>query len=299
MPRVRVLMNEYVGDILHYFTAFHGQIISSYVTNELNARYSAFTERYPAFNGPISLLGFSLGGLITYDILCSQRPGHSLQDAHVQPPLLNFKPNMLFTLGSPVSATLVMRGQCISTYCLPDWCKMQNIYHPCDPLGYRLEPLVHPDLEHVPAVSIPSHKSHPTYLRTQLIQQSKAPLWSDVLRIPSVLLGRTVPMYVGATIYRHFNGVVGRVVNYFKPPPVPKIDPVDWMQDLPDTHYDHEEWDDKSALKHLVDRLDYMVVDDRMSYMNEYLVGIRAHFIYWNNRDVVQHILTCLHDDYL
>ncbi|KAH6568345.1 hypothetical protein BASA60_008648 [Batrachochytrium salamandrivorans] len=57
-------------------------------------------------------------------------------------PKLKFTPSFLFTLGSPLPAVLVMRGQLLSNYRLSERIKYFNIFHLYDPLAYRMEPLL-------------------------------------------------------------------------------------------------------------------------------------------------------------
>lgn len=78
-----------------------------------------------------------LGGIITWDILSNQtkiKKQHTKID--FQFPTLNFKPDFLFTLGSPLSAFLTVRNQ-DPTYYRPDSSIIfENIFHPFDPLVY-------------------------------------------------------------------------------------------------------------------------------------------------------------------
>ncbi|PIA12589.1 hypothetical protein COEREDRAFT_51821, partial [Coemansia reversa NRRL 1564] len=69
IPWIRTMDNEVIGDILYYFSTFHGHEILYMIINKLNAAYSGFLEKHPEFNGPVSLVAHSLGGLICYEIL--------------------------------------------------------------------------------------------------------------------------------------------------------------------------------------------------------------------------------------
>ncbi|KAL2919610.1 hypothetical protein HK105_200522 [Polyrhizophydium stewartii] len=74
----------------------------------------------------------------------SPAPPAPPQDTHFEIvyPRLHFKPNFLFSLGSPLAAVLVMRGQSFQTYRLHSDIKYFNIFHLYDPLAYRIEPLL-------------------------------------------------------------------------------------------------------------------------------------------------------------
>ncbi|ORY88916.1 DDHD domain-domain-containing protein [Lobosporangium transversale] len=74
-------------------------------------------------------------------------------------PKLKFRPHYLFTVGSPLGAVLVMRNLDWETFHPPDDIIHHNLFHPFDPLGYRIEPLIDPIFAKVPAVLMNSYSS--------------------------------------------------------------------------------------------------------------------------------------------
>ncbi|XP_061140387.1 SEC23-interacting protein isoform X1 [Syngnathus typhle] len=72
---------------------------------------------------------------------------------------LDFSPANFFALGSPIGMFLTVRGleKIEETYQLPTCKRFFNIYHPLDPVAYRIEPMIIPDLELKPFL-IPHHK---------------------------------------------------------------------------------------------------------------------------------------------
>uniref|UniRef100_A0A7N4V865 SEC23-interacting protein n=1 Tax=Sarcophilus harrisii TaxID=9305 RepID=A0A7N4V865_SARHA len=72
---------------------------------------------------------------------------------------LDFEPEIFFALGSPIGVFLTVRGvdRIDENYRLPTCKGFFNIYHPLDPVAYRLEPMIIPDLDIKP-VLIPHHK---------------------------------------------------------------------------------------------------------------------------------------------
>ncbi|TMS04769.1 SEC23-interacting protein [Larimichthys crocea] len=72
---------------------------------------------------------------------------------------LDFEPVNFFALGSPIGMFLTVRGleKIEESYQLPTCKGFFNIYHPLDPVAYRIEPMILPDLELKP-VLIPHHK---------------------------------------------------------------------------------------------------------------------------------------------
>ncbi|KAJ2488509.1 hypothetical protein IWW37_004739 [Coemansia sp. RSA 2050] len=169
IPWIRTLDNEVIGDILYYFSTYHGNEMLSLVISKLNSAYAGFLAEHPGFTGPVSIIAHSLGGLVCYEILYymrlveeSRARGIGFGEL-VNPrereryrglPELLFTPNRLFTMGSPLGGTLVFRNLSFSDYLIPSSVGYHNIFHPYDPFGYRTEPLVDDYYEDTPAVPI-------------------------------------------------------------------------------------------------------------------------------------------------
>ncbi|XP_017588092.1 PREDICTED: phospholipase DDHD2 [Corvus brachyrhynchos] len=64
-------------------------------------------------------------------------------------PQLNYKPTIFFAFGSPIGMFLTVRGvkRIDPNYSLPTCKGFFNIFHPFDPVAYRIEPMIVPDLE--------------------------------------------------------------------------------------------------------------------------------------------------------
>jgi hypothetical protein len=77
----------------------------------------------------------------------------------VKYPKLEFKVSNFFALGSPIAMFLTVRGvsKLGSDFKLPTCDSMFNLFHPFDPVAYRLEPLVNPTTLLKP-VLMPHHK---------------------------------------------------------------------------------------------------------------------------------------------
>ncbi|KAJ2637363.1 hypothetical protein GGF44_002964, partial [Coemansia sp. RSA 1694] len=134
IPWIRTLDNEVIGDILYYFSTYHGHEMLALVIGKLNAAYTNFISTHPGFQGPISLIAHSLGGLVCYEILYYMRrleeakaKGVDVGDL-VNPrereryrslPALAFSPDRLFSMGTPMGATLVFRNLTFAEYLIP------------------------------------------------------------------------------------------------------------------------------------------------------------------------------------
>ncbi|CAG0920609.1 unnamed protein product [Notodromas monacha] len=75
-------------------------------------------------------------------------------------PVLNFVPRMFFAMGSPIALFVTVRGldSLNLSWKLPTCPSVFNIYHPFDPVAYRIESLIDPSLNDVHPVLIPHHK---------------------------------------------------------------------------------------------------------------------------------------------
>ncbi|KAI9306663.1 hypothetical protein BJ944DRAFT_229300 [Cunninghamella echinulata] len=166
IPTIRLIENEYLADVLLYFSKDHGQAIIDNVTELFNTSYHNFIKKHPTFNGKIAILGYSLGGIVTWDILSHQREPITddekadYQKLNIKYSKLDFQPDYYFTLGSPVAAVLTIRNQSPVNYHPADSVIFENIYDSYDPLAYRLEPLY--DDYFVDHPSVPVERSMPS-----------------------------------------------------------------------------------------------------------------------------------------
>lgn len=167
---LRNLMGDVVLDILLYYEPKYASKLFKAVTSELNRVYDLYMERHPDFDGKVHVLGHSLGSAIVFDIL-SRQPGtfseNSDRDHH-----LRFDVDALFCIGSPVGAfkLLEQRNIVASKRRPPSYdpaatpgmevspkCRnLYNIFHLCDPVAYRMEPLVSPRYHEMKPETIPA-----------------------------------------------------------------------------------------------------------------------------------------------
>ena len=136
---LRKLLGDVALDILIYSEPYYREMIRNQVTRQLNEMYHQFQRRTPRFNGEVHFIGHSLGSLILWDILCQQ---HKYK--------LDFDVQNYFCVGSPIGVfKLIQRTKIDGTVNekdlhreQPDCRDLYNLFHVCDPIAYRLEPLV-------------------------------------------------------------------------------------------------------------------------------------------------------------
>jgi hypothetical protein len=59
IPTIRLIENDYLADVLFYFSKDRGQSIIDNVTHLFNTSYHNFMEKHPDFDGKIVILGYS------------------------------------------------------------------------------------------------------------------------------------------------------------------------------------------------------------------------------------------------
>ncbi|KAI9598874.1 DDHD domain-containing protein [Syncephalis fuscata] len=145
IPAIRTLVSDVLLDVLLYMTPKYRRQMYEALIDEVNRIYRLFIRRNPNFllnGGQISILGHSLGSVLSFDILCAQRSraeawmqlrGHVAQrsksvhskqtsiadsiatnrSSRVALPLLEFPVNNLFALGSPIGLFLLLKGSAL------------------------------------------------------------------------------------------------------------------------------------------------------------------------------------------
>ncbi|KAH6644414.1 DDHD domain-containing protein [Boeremia exigua] len=197
VPAVRNFLTDLALDILLYQSPAYKGHISRIVVAELNRIYRLFKERNPSFKGRVSLVGHSLGSAIMFDILCIQRNASKTKSGKQRRLTeeglkLDFEVEDFYALGSPIGLFQMLKGRTIAarpatafnppeTPATPlddpfspmaaernhafdittssPLCKQTfNIFHPSDPISYRIEPLISPAMAGLKAQPLPYTK---------------------------------------------------------------------------------------------------------------------------------------------
>jgi len=167
IPMLRNLANDVVLDVMLYLQPSFQQKILTCVGRELERLRAAFLARHPGYAGGFSLLAHSLGSIISFDLLSGQRGGGGggapppaaadLRVPGVEYPQLSFDLEDVLMLGSPTALFLALRAaRPPRGYRLPRVRgRFLNVFHPSDPVAYRLEPLVDRRLRELPPSYVP------------------------------------------------------------------------------------------------------------------------------------------------
>uniref|UniRef100_A0AAX7TQ92 DDHD domain-containing protein n=1 Tax=Astatotilapia calliptera TaxID=8154 RepID=A0AAX7TQ92_ASTCA len=196
---LRDLLNSSAMDIMYYNSPLYRDEITKGLTEELNKLYSLFCSRNPDFEkkgGKVSIVSHSLGCVIAYDIITGWDPVRfCLQEHRV---VENF-----FCMGSPLAVFLALRGIRPGTsvhqdHILPTsiCSRLFNVFHPTDPVAYRLEPLILKHYSNIAPVQIHwcSATNPTTYdeIRPTFLNPVKDPT-SDTESIPSPSTSPVLP----------------------------------------------------------------------------------------------------------
>lgn len=165
----RMLLNKTIGDVMYFMVPRYGDYIIAEVAKQLNQKIKHYKSKISE-KPKIVLIGHSLGSVIVYELVSRQQTRITKSEI----PKLDFDVDHLFLWGSPLPAMLVMMfpeylrsgltlpkglapiqpnegfsgGNFILNRC-PEL-KIYNVFHPYDPVAFRLEPLLYPNLVSLP-----------------------------------------------------------------------------------------------------------------------------------------------------
>ncbi|XP_041983858.1 uncharacterized protein LOC121736613 isoform X2 [Aricia agestis] len=303
IPRLRAFTNDTILDVLFYTSPVYCQTIVDTVCGELNRIYALFRARNPRFRGGVSLGGHSLGSVILYDLLCHQteKPQECPSKRYVsgaagtgQPtvryPALDFSPDALYALGSPIAIFECIRGVDVlgQDFKLPTCKNFFNIFHPYDPIAYRIEPMINPVLRDVKPLLIPHHKGR---------KRMHLELKDTMARV-----GADIKQRVIETIKSTWSSV-------WKTAPPPTDHQLEKVveEELEKEQLTEEPKEDKScdvqqALPEMLGqlnggrRVDHVLQEAPLEMINEYLFAMSSHVGYWESEDTMLLILREIYD---
>jgi hypothetical protein len=265
-------------------------IMIGIVSNEMNTVVQKY-RKLTGFEGKISLLAHSLGSVISWDILSRQSHEKEVKDQtttlpndirffsskptlnkmQIGCPKLNFQVSNVFMIGSPVAVFLMLRNQhqpLSEDFSLPGCRRVFNIFHPHDPVAYRIEPLVC----RANATAEPKIITH--WKGGFRVQYQTKLLWRKIIN-ETKRTQKTVVKAVEAGI--EGIGLLDETVNDRM-----GEDGDESSIDSDDSGFQVIEVGNLCEGK----RLDYMLQEKEIENANEYLSALAAHSSYWGERDL-------------
>ncbi|KAM9197774.1 SEC23-interacting protein isoform 2-T5 [Dugong dugon] len=199
---------------------------------------------------------------------------------------LDFAPEIFFALGSPIGMFLTIRGvdKIDENYRLPTCKGFFNIYHPLDPVAYRLEPMIISDLD-LKAVLIPHHKGRKR-LHLEL-KESLSRMGSDLKQgfISSLKSAwQTLNEFARAhTSSTQLQEELEKVANQIKEEEEKQV-VEEKIVESPDFSKD-EDYLGKVGMLNGGRRIDYVLQEKPIESFNEYLFALQSHLCYWESED--------------
>ncbi|XP_076830402.1 SEC23-interacting protein isoform X2 [Brachyhypopomus gauderio] len=207
---------------------------------------------------------------------------------------LDFEPVNFFALGSPIGMFLTVRGveKIEENYQFPTCKGFFNIYHPLDPVAYRIEPLILPDMDLEP-VLIPHHKGRKR-LHLEL-KESLSRMGSDLKHgfLSSLKSAwQTLNDFARAhTSSIQLHEQLAMVASQIKEEEEKQKDEGDLVVEAPLDLLKEEEAQVKVGMLNAGNRIDYVLQEKPIESFNEYLFALQSHLCYWESEDTALLIL--------
>ncbi|XP_020641788.3 triacylglycerol hydrolase DDHD2 [Pogona vitticeps] len=214
-----------------------------------------------------------------------QHPDVVTGQVHANYPQLLYKPEIFFAFGSPIGMFLTVRGvkRIDPNYRLPNCKGFFNIFHPFDPVAYRIEPMIVPDVEFEPML-LPHHKG-----RKRMHLELKEGLTRMSMDLKNNLLGslkmawqsftRTSLPAVGA-------GATGDTEHEVEDEANSKKQPEEKPEESA-TPVKEEPAPVNVGMLNGGHRIDYVLQEKPIESFNEYLFALQGHLCYWESEDTV------------
>ncbi|XP_043268616.1 SEC23-interacting protein-like isoform X2 [Venturia canescens] len=202
-------------------------------------------------------------------------------------PQLSFLPQAFFALGSPIGMFVTVRG--IDTlgedFVLPTCPAFFNVFHPFDPVAYRVESLINSDAQKYRPMLIPHHKGRK---RMHLeLKETMARVGADLKqKLLDSVRSTWNSVYQLAMFHRpenqSFEQEIEKVVE-------------EQLQKSPSVH--EQQNDDDGGADFRVGqlnggrRIDYVLQEAPFEYINEYIFALTSHVCYWESEDTMLMIL--------
>ncbi|XP_046489225.1 SEC23-interacting protein isoform X1 [Neodiprion pinetum] len=202
---------------------------------------------------------------------------------YINYPQLHFHPSAFFALGSPIGMFVTVRG--IDTlgedFALPTCPAFFNIFHPFDPVAYRIEALIHPDASKFRPKLIPHHKGRK---RMHLeLKETMARVGADLKhKLLDSVRSTWNSVYQLAMFHRSDNQALEQEID--------KVveEQLNNASSEPVNSQVEDSGDDiKIGKLNGGRRVDYVLQEAPFEYINEYIFALTSHVCYWESEDTM------------
>ncbi|XP_015113405.1 SEC23-interacting protein isoform X2 [Diachasma alloeum] len=209
-------------------------------------------------------------------------------------PHLNFFPKAFFALGSPIGMFVTVRGidKLGENFKLPTCPAFFNIFHPFDPVAYRMEALINPEACKYRPMLIPHHKGRK---RMHLeLKETMARVGADLKqKLLDSVRSTWNSVYQLAMFHRQDNHALEQEID--------KVVEEQMQKSTSNNHNIDNEQDDDRENERGVNlkvgqlnggrRIDYVLQEAPFEYINEYIFAMTSHVGYWESEDTMLLIL--------
>ncbi|XP_069379938.1 phospholipase DDHD2 isoform X3 [Paralichthys olivaceus] len=241
-------------------------------------------------------------------------------------PQLAFRPQTFFAFGSPIGMFLTVRGlkRIDPNYTFPTCKSFYNIYHPYDPVAYRIEPMIVSEVDLEPML-IPHHKGRKRMhleLKDSLTRMSMdlknnvlgslRTAWQSFSRLPAA--AALPPVEEGeTTIERNLEEThASAAVTASSESEEKSADfwtkILEWPRALHKHYFQgvceevessvsaEQQSEIKVGMLNGGRRIDYVLQEKPIESFNEYLFAIQSHLCYWESEDTALLLLKEIYD---
>uniref|UniRef100_H2YTI6 DDHD domain-containing protein n=1 Tax=Ciona savignyi TaxID=51511 RepID=H2YTI6_CIOSA len=215
----------------------------------------------------------------------------------VRYPQLDFQPHALFAMGSPIGMFLTVRGisELGEDFALPTCPGFINIFHPFDPVAYRVEPLINPDFNLKP-ILVPHYKGRKRLhleLRDSLGRMGQG-LKDGIMKSVRLAIGSMQKFaeshwQKGQENLNEELEVENMTEQLIKEQEKPDEDSASVTSDVVDL-------DVGLGRLNGGKRIDFVLQERPLESFNDYLFAFQSHLCYWNNEDTVLLMMREIYD---
>ncbi|EDL32823.1 mCG14509 [Mus musculus] len=205
----------------------------------------------------------------------------------VKYPRLNYKPEIFFAFGSPIGMFLTVRGlrRIDPNYKFPTCKGFFNIYHPFDPVAYRIEPMVAPGIEFEPML-IPHHKG-----RKRMHLELREGLTRMSMDLKNNLLGSLRMAWKSFTRGPYPALQASETAEETEAEPESSSEKSNEANTEEPPVEVKEEAPINVGMLNGGQRIDYVLQEKPIESFNEYLFALQSHLCYWESEDTVLLVL--------
>ncbi|XP_060038501.1 phospholipase DDHD2 isoform X2 [Erinaceus europaeus] len=206
----------------------------------------------------------------------------------VKYPRLIYKPEIFFAFGSPIGMFLTVRGlkRIDPAYKFPTCKGFFNIYHPFDPVAYRIEPMIVPEVEFEPML-IPHHKG-----RKRMHLELREGLTRMSMDLKNNLLGSL------RMAWKSFTRAQYPALQASESAEETEVEAESTSEKPNDGNTEEISVAVKEEIPSINvgmlnggQRIDYVLQEKPIESFNEYLFALQSHLCYWESEDTVLLVL--------